>query len=141
MKKRKAECFIHLLLVATQSNVVMTTDDTDSLVIAMGCKQFYDTSLKLWLEVGTVKKTIRYISLDLACEKLGLSLCNVPAFHAFTWCDYTPPFKWKGKVVHFKLLEKSSEARWKSKRLDGSSWTPCFRVLIQKIKRTVFVAG
>ena len=34
----------------------MTTNDTDSLVIAVGCKQFYDTSLKLWLEVGTVKK-------------------------------------------------------------------------------------
>ena len=31
----------------------MRANDTESLVIAMGCKQFYGTSLKLWLEVGT----------------------------------------------------------------------------------------
>ena len=45
MKKQLAECFIHLLLVATPSNVVMRTNDTDSLVIVIGCKQFYDTHL------------------------------------------------------------------------------------------------
>ena len=43
--------FYHLSLVATPNNVVMRTNDTDSLVIAMECKQFYDTLLKLWLEV------------------------------------------------------------------------------------------
>ena len=105
--------FYHVLLVATPSNVVMRTNDTDALVIAMGCKQFYDTSLKLWLEVGTQSKnTIRYISIDQACEKFGSSLCNaLPAFHAFTGCDYTASFKRKGKVTPFKLLEKSTEDR------------------------------
>ena len=34
----------------------MRTNDTDSLVIAMGCKQFYDNSLKLWLQVGIHSK-------------------------------------------------------------------------------------
>ena len=29
--------FYHVLLVATPSNVVMRTNDTDALVIAMGC--------------------------------------------------------------------------------------------------------
>ena len=48
--------FYHVSLVAAPSNVVMRTNDTDALVIAMGCKQFYDTSLKLWLEVGTLSK-------------------------------------------------------------------------------------
>ena len=43
MKKRLAECFIHLLLVATPSNVVMRANETDSLAIVIGCKQFYDT--------------------------------------------------------------------------------------------------
>ena len=181
----------------------MRANDTDSLVIAMGRKQFYDTSLKLWLEVGTLSKnTIRYISIDLSCEKFGLSLCNVlPAFHAFTGCDYTASFKRKGKVAPFKLLEKSTEARevftkmgteislnssilervekylyllygkkkcdstddvklqmfldkykqfskkgsenetiLRIKKLDGSSWPPCSRVLVQKIKRTMFVS-
>ena len=195
--------FYHSSLVATPSNVVMRANDTDSLVIAMGRKQFYDTSMKLWLEVGTLSKnTIRYISIDLSCEKFGLSLCNVlPAFHAFTGCDYTASFKRKGKVAPFKLSEKSTEARevftkmgteislnssilervekylyllygkkkcdstddvklqmfldkykqfskkgsenetiLRIKKLDGSSWPPCSRVLVQKIKRTMFVS-
>ena len=103
MKKRIADFFYHLSLVATPSNVVMRTNDTDSLVIGMGCNQFYDTSLKLWLEVGTQSKnTMEYISIDQTCEKFGSSVCNaLPAFHAFTGCDYTASFKRKGKVVPF----------------------------------------
>ena len=62
--------FYHLSLIVTPSNVVMRTIDTDSLIIAMGCKKFYETSLKLWLEVGTQSKnTIKYISIDQSCEK------------------------------------------------------------------------
>ena len=45
--------FYHLSLVATPSNVVMKTYDTDSLVIAMECKQIFDISPKLWLKIGT----------------------------------------------------------------------------------------
>ena len=194
--------FYHVSLVAALCKVVMRANDTD--VIPMGCKQFYDTSLKLWLEVGTQSKnTIRYISIDQAYEKFGSSLCNaLPAFHAFTGCDYTASFKMKGKR-HLKgeLLEKSIEAGevftkisteislnssilervekylyllygkktcdsiddvrlkiflekykqfskkgsknetiLKIKKLDGSSWPPCSRVLVEKIKRTMFVA-
>ena len=70
MEKWIAKCFICLSLVATQSNVVMTTNNTDSLLIAVGCKQFYDTSLKLWLELGTVKNTIRYTSIDQDVKNL-----------------------------------------------------------------------
>ena len=65
-----SQMFYHLLLVAAPSNVVMRTNDTFSLVIAIECKQFYDTSLKLWLENGTQSKnTIRYICIDQAYEK------------------------------------------------------------------------
>ena len=42
----------HVSLVTAPSNA-MRTNDTDALVIAMECKQFCDTSMKLWLEVGT----------------------------------------------------------------------------------------
>ena len=99
----ESRMFYHVSLVATPSNVVMRTNDTDALVIAMGCKQFYDTSLKLLLEVETQSKnTIRYISIDQASEIFGSSLCNaLPAFHAFTGCNYTASFKRKGKVVPF----------------------------------------
>ena len=89
----------------------MRTNDTDSLVIAVACKQSYETSLKMWLEVGTrSKNTSRYASMYQACEKFGSSLCNaLPAFHAFTGCDYTVSIKRKGEVALFKLLEKSTE--------------------------------
>ena len=79
--------FYHLSLVATPSNVVMRTYDTDSLVIAKGCKQIFDISPKLWLKIGTQSKTSSgiYISIDEACEKFPSSSCNaLPAFDAFT---------------------------------------------------------
>ena len=47
--------FYHLSLVATPSNVLIRTNDTDN-VIAMRFKQFYETSMKLWLEVRTQSK-------------------------------------------------------------------------------------
>ena len=50
------------------------------------------------------KKTIRYISIDQACEKFGSSLYNaLPAFKAFTVYEYTASFKRKGKVTLLKL--------------------------------------
>ena len=63
--------FYHVSLVATPSKVVMRTNDTDALVVLMGCKQFYDTSLKLWLEVGTQSKSaVRCISIDQHVKNL-----------------------------------------------------------------------
>ena len=197
----KSWMFYHLSLVATSSNVVRRTNDTDSLIIAIWCKQFYDTSLKLWLEVVTQSKnTIRHISIYQACEKFGSSLCNaLPVFHTFTGCDYAAQFKRRGKVAPFKLLENSTEARevfteistgislnssirervekylcflyekkkcdsiddvrmlmflekykqfsikgnknetiLKIKKLDGSSWPPCSKVLVQKTKKNCY---
>ena len=64
--------FYHVSLAAAPSNVVMRANGTDALVIAMGCKQFYDTSLNVWLEIGTQSEnTIRYISIDQVCKKFG----------------------------------------------------------------------
>ena len=64
--------FYHVSLVAAPGKVIMRTNDTDALVIAMGCKQFYDTSLNVWLEIGTQSEnTIRYISIDQVCKKFG----------------------------------------------------------------------
>ena len=79
----------------------------------MGCREFHDNSMKLWLEVGTqAKNAMRYISIDQACEKFGSVLCNaLSVFHVFTGSDYSASFKRKKKVEPFKLLEKSTEAR------------------------------
>jgi len=63
------------------------------------------------MDVGTAaKNNRRYICLTAIYKELGPDLCAaLPAFHAFTGCDYTSSFVCKGKVRPFKLLEKSQE--------------------------------
>ena len=92
--------YYHLSLVATLSNVIMKTNDANPLFITMVCKQFYETSLKLWLEVPTQSKnTTKYISIDQICEKFASLLRNaLAAFHAFTRCHNTASIKRKRQV-------------------------------------------
>ena len=54
-RKQKIECFFYLNHALTGSTVVMRTDDTDSLVIALGYKHFFNT-LEIWLEAGVQGK-------------------------------------------------------------------------------------
>lgn len=78
----------------------MRTNDANPLFITMVCKQFYDTTLKLWLEVATQSKNkTKYISIDQTCEKIASLLCKaLPAFHAITGCHNTASMKRKGQV-------------------------------------------
>ena len=103
--------FFHLAQLNHPKNVVVRTADTDCLVIALGCKSFYHCDTKIWLEVGTqATNTRRYISVDQIQRKLGDTLCTtLPAYHAFTGCDYTASFCRKGKVRPFKILEKRED--------------------------------
>ena len=83
--------FYHLSLVATPSNAVMRTNDIDTLVSAMGCLSSFMTP--------QFYVTVKYISIDQACEKFGSSLRNtLPAFHNFTVWDYTVSFKRNGNL-------------------------------------------
>lgn len=48
--------------------------------------------------------------MNAICECLGESLSNaIPAFHAFTGCDYSPAFSRKAKTRPLSILEKSRE--------------------------------
>ena len=78
----------------------MKTNDANPLFITMACKQFCETSLKLWLEVPTQSKnTTKYISIDQTCEKFTSLLRNaLAAFHAFTGCHNTASIKRKRQV-------------------------------------------
>ena len=62
------------------------------------------------MDTGTnAKNTRRYINLTAIGEVLGPLLCeSLPAFHAFTGCDYTSAFVRKGKKHPFAKLEKSA---------------------------------
>ena len=44
------------------------------------------------------------------------------------------------KYKQFSKKGSENETVLKIKKLDGSSWPPCSRLLVQKIKRTLFVA-
>ena len=56
--------FFHLNHALPGSTVVMRTDDTDSLVIALGYKHFFNT-LENWLEAGVQgKNNLRFINVN-----------------------------------------------------------------------------
>ena len=101
----------HLKSITAPNNVVIRTADTDVLIIALGCFSSLNQQVNTWLEVGLyTKNTLRYISVNQLFLKLGDVLCkSLPAYHAFTGCDYTASFSRKGKIQPFKLLEKNKD--------------------------------
>jgi hypothetical protein len=101
--------FFHMSLVPSPSNIVVRTVDTDCLIIALGCKQYYDEGINIWIEVGTQSKnSLRYINVNQLYSVLGIEICAaLPAYHAFSGSDYTASFSRKGKVRPLKALEKS----------------------------------
>ena len=103
--------FFHLNRALPGSTVVMQTDSTDSLVIALGYKHFYNT-LEIWLEARVQgKNNLRFINVNSIYSELGETLCEaLPACQALTGCDYTASFFKKGKVRLLKLLKKDTDA-------------------------------
>ena len=102
-------CLHALFRDAVNGEIVVRASDTDIAVILLyHCNTFQSS---LWMDVGTAaKNNRRYINLTTVCKELGHGICGaLPAFHAYTGCDYTSSFVRKGKVRPFKLLEKSPD--------------------------------
>lgn len=60
----------------------------------------------------TNKNSQRYISINSIHAKIGEILCkSLPAYHAFSGCDYTASFSRKGKVRPLKILENDVKAQ------------------------------
>ena len=63
--------FFHLNHAVPGSTVVMRTDDTGSLVIALGYKQFFNT-LEIWLEAGVQgKSNFRFVNVNSVFPELA----------------------------------------------------------------------
>ena len=79
--------------------------DTDVLVL--GVYVFRDINIEnIWFKTGT-KGNMRYILIHMIADNLGQTLCRlILPFHAFTGCDSTSCFKWKGKKKGPEILEK-----------------------------------
>ena len=90
--------FFHLAKVNGPSNVVIRTADTDCLIIGLATQHMYQESMHVGLEVGTLgKNNLRFISLNQLYSYLGNDFCAaLPAYHAFTGCDYTASFCRRG---------------------------------------------
>ena len=103
--------FCHLAKTTAPSNVVISTSDTDCLIISLGCYQFLDKSLKIWIEAGT-SNTHRNVNVN----QIHSALCKaLPAYHACTGCDYNCSFNRKVKVRPLKLLPSAIVSGWKEK--------------------------
>ena len=115
--------FFHLADVNAQSNVVIRTADTDCLIIGLASQHLYEESTHAWLEVGSLcKNTLRFINLNQLSSHLGNHLCTaLPAYPAFTGCDYTTSFCRRGKVKPLKLLEKREDMQSVFRRLGSET--------------------
>ena len=104
-----ARMFFHVHKITGQKNIVIRTNDTDCLVIGLGSQSNF-CNHKVWIDAGLVSNnTRRYIDMTKLAANLGESLCSaMPAYHAFTGCDYTAAFSRKGKVRPLKILEKNA---------------------------------
>ena len=95
------------------SRILIKASDTDVLIILLGNMHKLMES-QFWLASSTAKKTnnqsVDCINCTDLALKLGIKLCqSLPAFHAFTGCDYTAAFYNKGKVKPFQLFSKNEK--------------------------------
>ncbi|KAK7575726.1 hypothetical protein V9T40_012012 [Parthenolecanium corni] len=95
---------------ASTRDIVIRTGDTDVLIIFL-CNIQKSSNIKkhhkIWLDFGAGKSR-HFINVSQMADKLGPKLCeSLPAFHAFTGCDYTAAFAHKGKIRPFNILSKT----------------------------------
>lgn len=91
------------------SRILIKASDTDVLIILLGNMHKLMES-ESFLASSTTKKTNNQFVDCINCTdlalKLGIKLCqSLPAFHAFTGCDYTAAFSNKGKVKPFQIFK------------------------------------
>lgn len=94
---------------STSKNIIIRASDTDIAVIALAHVDLFNNKNKnIWIELGQISNnTLRYINISKIQSLLGATLCDaLPAFHAFTGCDYDAAFYGKGKKRPFKLLQQ-----------------------------------
>ena len=91
--------FFHLNHDLPGSTVVMQTDDTNSLVIALGYIHLFNT-LEIWLEAAVQgKNKLRSINGSNIYSEFGETLYKAsPTLHALTGCNYTASFFKRSKV-------------------------------------------
>lgn len=100
----------HISKVPPTSKILVKASDTDVLIILLA-NMHKVPQTEIWLAGSATKtknKDLNCINCTDLALKLGPTLClGLPAFHAFTGCDYTAAFYNKGKVRPFKIFSKN----------------------------------
>ena len=103
----------HIIHLPRPNNVVVTTQDTDIMVILLGCMDELGQGLKISLDLGiNSNNSRRFLSINQLANNLGSNICqSLPEFHALTGSDYTAAFGRKGKIRPFKNLSANPAAQ------------------------------
>lgn len=99
----------HTAQLPENTKVIIKASDTDVLIILLGNLHMFATNVQIWMDCGLLSKNnLRLVDVNKIGEPLGPNICkSLPAYHAFTGCDYTAAFSRKGKLTPFKLLQKN----------------------------------
>lgn len=85
------------------SEVVVQCSDTDIMIIILGNMMHFRDNVKIWLQFGTGNNR-RLVNVNKIYSSLGKKVCEgLPAFHAFTGCDFNPSFYRVGKKKPWAL--------------------------------------
>ncbi|XP_065197855.1 uncharacterized protein LOC135829379 [Sycon ciliatum] len=85
--------------------VTVKSPDTDVAVLAAFAR--HCISGRLYFLTGTGNK-VRCIDMATVSDELGPELCQaLPGFHAFTGCDSTSAFAYRGKKAALKILQST----------------------------------
>ena len=101
-------------------NLIISTPDTDVMVLAIAFSREISAALFLLTGVGNNRRIINISDIATAC---GTAKCQaLIGLHVFTGCDSVSAFKGKGKVKALKLLDKSEELLETFQKL-GQDWS------------------
>ena len=111
---------IHASRMSEQTTpIVVRSPDTDVLILLLSYAS--SVSQPLYLDTGFGNKR-RMVDVKAIAKVLGPELCAVlPAYHAFTGCDYTSAFLRKGKVKPFQILQRHPHIIKAFKDLGGTA--------------------
>ena len=102
----------HVGHLVAPNTVVVSTADTDVLIIALANMEKLPAGINVWLEMRLyINNTLRYVNMNKFHHALGNSLCvALPGLHVFSWSGYTASFNYKETTRPLKLLERSEES-------------------------------
>ena len=105
---------VHVLHALQYSSCVLVhTGDTDVVVILLANFQHMinvNSAANIWISLQARKKSAWFHLTTSPTNLEQLFLCKaIGLFHAFTGCDSTSSFKFKGKRYSYKTFQKLSE--------------------------------